>query len=50
MRKELELATKIHKTLIPRSLETKLADIAVLYRPMSYMGGDYAKFDFIDEE
>jgi len=50
MRAELELATKVHKTLIPRSLSTDIADIAVMYLPMEYMGGDYAKFHFIDKK
>ena len=48
MQNELELATRIHKTLIPKSISTNLADIAVSYLPMSYIGGDYAKFHFID--
>lgn len=50
MQRELELATRIHKTLIPRSINTDKADIAVLYLPMYYMGGDYAKFQFVDNE
>lgn len=50
MRKELELATRIHKTLIPHSINTDKADIAVLYLPMYYIGGDYAKFQFIENE
>lgn len=48
MEKELELATKIHQTLVPKSIETDLVDIAVMYLPMSYIGGDYARFHFID--
>ena len=50
MRKELELATRIHKTLIPHSMNTDKADIAVLYLPMYYIGGDYAKFQFVDND
>jgi hypothetical protein len=50
MRKELELATRIHKTLIPHSINTDRADIAVLYLPMYYIGGDYAKFQFVDKD
>lgn len=50
MQKELELATRVHKTLIPGSVSTDLVDIAVLYLPVSYMGGDYAKFKFLDKE
>ena len=49
MENELELATKVHQTLVPKSLETDLVDIAVMYLPMSFMGGDYARFHFIDE-
>ena len=50
MAKELELAKKIHKSIIPHSVNNKLADIAVMYKPMFYMGGDYAKFHFIDND
>ncbi|NQT94969.1 MAG: serine/threonine-protein phosphatase [Candidatus Omnitrophica bacterium] len=49
MKKELELATRIHGRLVPRSTSTDLADIAVTYLPVSYMGGDYAKFHFVDK-
>jgi hypothetical protein len=47
MQRELELATRIHKTLIPKSLSTDKVDIAVTYMPMYYVGGDYAKFRMI---
>jgi len=50
MHKELELATRVHKTLIPKSLSTDLVDIAVMYLPMYYIGGDYAKFHFVDKD
>jgi serine phosphatase RsbU (regulator of sigma subunit) len=50
MERELALATKVHKTLIPRSINTDRADVAVLYLPMFCMGGDYAKFQFIDND
>ncbi len=50
MAKELELAKKIHKSIIPHSVSHKLADIAVMYKPMFYMGGDYAKFHFINND
>jgi sigma-B regulation protein RsbU (phosphoserine phosphatase) len=50
MTKELELANRIHKSLIPLSMKNDLADIAVSYKPMLYMGGDYAKFHFIDKD
>ncbi|MFH1791809.1 MAG: PP2C family protein-serine/threonine phosphatase [Candidatus Omnitrophota bacterium] len=46
MQAELELATRVHSRLIPHSVSTNLADIAVTYVPMYYMGGDYAKFQF----
>jgi len=49
MQNELKLATRVHSRLIPHSTRTRLADIAVTYVPMSYMGGDYAKFYFIDK-
>lgn len=50
MKRELELATRVHKTLIPKSISTDIVDVAVLYLPMYYMGGDYAKFHFIDKD
>lgn len=49
MKHELELATRVHSRLIPHSASTRLADIAVTYVPMYYMGGDYAKFHLIDK-
>jgi len=49
MQEELELATRVHSRLIPHSAKTRLADIAVTYVPMYYMGGDYAKFSFVDK-
>jgi len=45
---ELELAKNIHKSLIPESISTDVVDIMVTYKPMYYIGGDYAKFYFID--
>ncbi|MFH1655719.1 MAG: PP2C family protein-serine/threonine phosphatase [Candidatus Omnitrophota bacterium] len=50
MEKELELAKKVHQTLIPKSISTDQVDIAVMYLPMSYIGGDYAKFHFVDKD
>jgi len=46
MERELELATRVHSKLIPHSTSTDLADIAVTYVPVHYIGGDYAKFYF----
>jgi uncharacterized membrane protein len=40
MAREMELANKIHKSLIPHSVKHDLVDIAVTYVPMMYMGGD----------
>ncbi len=50
MMKELEVARKIQRSIIPHSVQSDLADIAVTYQPMFYMGGDYAKFSFIDKD
>ena len=47
--KELELAHIVHKTLIPNDLQSEKVDIAVTYIPMNYVGGDCAKFRFLDE-
>lgn len=49
MSKELELATRIHKTLVPSSVKSPEVDIAVSYLPVYYMGGDYAKYRFLDD-
>ena len=46
IKKDLEFANRIHRTLIPESIRTKRADITVSYLPVSYVGGDYAKFHF----
>ncbi|NQU94851.1 MAG: serine/threonine-protein phosphatase [Candidatus Omnitrophica bacterium] len=48
VQKELELATRVHSRLIPHSTDTRLGEIAVTYLPVSYMGGDYAKFYVVD--
>lgn len=50
MVEELELANRIHSGLIPKSMQTDLADISVDYIPMLYMGGDYAKLHFLDKD
>lgn len=50
MQKELQLANRVHNTLIPKSISTDKADIAVTYIPMNYVGGDYAKLHFIDND
>lgn len=48
MQGELEVATRVHNRLIPHSANTFLADIAATYIPAYYMGGDYAKFNIIN--
>lgn len=47
MGKELEIATRVHKTIIPGPIETDKVEIAVDYLPMYYIGGDYAKYEFM---
>jgi len=47
---ELELAAHIHQTLIPGSIQTEKVNITVTYIPMRRVGGDYAKFHFLDED
>lgn len=47
--KELELAMRIHKTLVPNSISNSKVEVAVSYMPVYYIGGDYAKFHFLDE-
>jgi len=50
MQSELALATRVHKTLIPGSVNTDLLEVAVTYLPVNYMGGDYAKFNSVDKD
>ncbi|MBF0215681.1 MAG: serine/threonine-protein phosphatase [Candidatus Omnitrophica bacterium] len=50
MNSELDLATRVHMTLIPRSLSDALVDVTVTYYPVDGMGGDYAKFEYIDDK
>ncbi len=49
MHDELEFATRIQKTLVPGPLGNDRVDIAVDYLPVYYMGGDYAKYNVLDE-
>ncbi|MFA5160528.1 MAG: PP2C family protein-serine/threonine phosphatase [Candidatus Omnitrophota bacterium] len=46
IKKELEMARQIHKSIIPKSFSNEQVDIAVSFLPASYVGGDYAKFYF----
>jgi sigma-B regulation protein RsbU (phosphoserine phosphatase) len=48
--KELELARRVNQTLVPIPFANEKAEIAVTYLPMGYVGGDYAKFRFIDND
>ena len=50
MDKELEWATRVHKTIIPESVSTDLVDIMVTYLPVYYIGGDYTRFVFLAED
>lgn len=50
MRRELELASTIHRKLVPKSMVSEAVDIAVTYKPMACIGGDYAKFHFLDKD
>ncbi len=48
--RELDLARRVHKTLVPDSFEHPRADVWVSYIPMSYVSGDYAKFRFLGDD
>lgn len=48
--KELEWAVRVHKSIIPHSISNDRVEIAVKYLPASYIGGDYAKFEFPDDD
>lgn len=49
MDKELKWATRIHKTIIPKSLSSDRIDIGVSYLPAYYIGGDYVKYEFLGD-
>jgi len=49
MDRELDLARRVHRTLVPVSFSTDRADVWVSYVPMSYVSGDYAKVRFLDD-
>jgi serine phosphatase RsbU (regulator of sigma subunit) len=45
---ELDLARRVHRTLVPDSISHAKADVWVTYIPASYVSGDYAKIRFLD--
>jgi hypothetical protein len=47
MKKDLELATRVHKTIIPNGIDTDLVSINVTYLPAYYVGGDYTSYVFL---
>ncbi|HPN73580.1 MAG TPA: hypothetical protein PKZ41_06235, partial [Candidatus Omnitrophota bacterium] len=47
MKKDLELATRVHRTIIPDGIDTDLVNIKVTYLPAYYVGGDYARYVFL---
>ncbi|OGX10816.1 MAG: hypothetical protein A2351_00190 [Omnitrophica bacterium RIFOXYB12_FULL_50_7] len=46
IKKELEMARQVHKSILPKSFANEQVDIAISFLPASYVGGDYAKFYF----
>jgi serine phosphatase RsbU (regulator of sigma subunit) len=48
--RELNMARRVHRTLVPDSLSSERADVWVSYIPMSYVSGDYAKFRYLDPD
>lgn len=49
MERDLELARRVHLSVIPKSTVMEEAEVAVTYAPMSYVGGDYANFLHADD-
>ncbi len=47
---ELDMARRVHRTLVPESTQHPKADVWVTYIPASYVSGDYAKIRFLDED
>jgi serine phosphatase RsbU (regulator of sigma subunit) len=50
MKKDLELATRVHKTIIPEGIDTDTVAIRVTYLPAYYVGGDYACYAFLPHD
>ncbi len=50
MDKELQWATRVHKTIISPSMSNDEIEMAVNYLPVYYIGGDYVKYEFLDKE
>ena len=49
MNQELEFAARIHQTLVPESVHTPQAEVAVTYLPLTSIGGDFATFRFLED-
>ncbi len=49
IQRELDLASRVNMTLVPQSISTPKAEICVTYLPVSSVGGDYARCNFLDE-
>lgn len=47
---EIRIASKLHQTLVPKSMTSSRAEIAVTYRPATALGGDYARYYFQDKD
>jgi len=47
--RELDLAVRIHESLLPRSFQHAKIDVAVRYLPVSGLGGDYCQVIFPNE-
>lgn len=50
IKKELNLAAKVYETIIPKPTSTQRVDIDVIYIPVSYLSGDYARYHFITDD
>ncbi|MDP8299686.1 MAG: SpoIIE family protein phosphatase [Candidatus Tantalella remota] len=48
--RELQWATRVHKTIISPSTSNEEIEMAVSYLPVYYIGGDYVKYEFLDKE
>jgi len=48
--RELDWATRIHKTIIPPDLNNDAVSVAVTYLPAYYIGGDYVRYDLLDHD
>ncbi len=49
-RRQLELATQVHRSLLPKPVRHEQIEVDVRYIPLEQVGGDYCQVRFADED